>query len=81
MEALGILLAAVGLLLLLGAQLHFIVLGFRESALTGVGVLLFPVIGIVLALLRLPESKGGVIAFGAGTAALILGLALQASGT
>ena len=74
-------LAAVGVLLLIGAQISFIVLGFRESALTGIGVLFFPIIGLILALLRLPDSKGGLIAFGAGAAAVFVGLALGASGT
>jgi hypothetical protein len=76
MELLGTLLLIVGIPLLLGSQIYFLILGFKDSFVTGIGILFFPIIGIILGIMRLPATKIAVIAHAIGAVCAILGAAL-----
>jgi hypothetical protein len=76
MGLIGVVLIIIGIPFLLGGWITVLKLAFQEGFVTGIGCLFIPLILILFALLRLRDTKNGVMAYVGGLALIVLGASL-----
>lgn len=72
-----------GILILAGFGLTFIgaimiaIAAFKESVLWGIGCLVVPLVALIFVIMHFKESKGGLMAYAAGIAAMLAGAVIR----
>jgi hypothetical protein len=80
MNALGIMVIVVGVIITLVGGIKFIIAAFEESILWGLGVLFFPIISPVFLIMRFGDAWRPALTYVIGVVLVLLGVLLRVAG-